>query len=222
MDIQKAIEERHSVRRFLDKPIEGEALERLEATIAEANRESGLHIQLVRDEPGAFTGLLAHYGRFRGVSNYLALVGRKSSELEETVGYYGERIVLEAQAAGLNTCWVGGTFNHRKARYQLDEGEKLVCLIAIGYGENQGKPHRSKDMAKCYELGSRQMPAWFAAGMEAAMLAPTALNQQNFVFMLQDGQMVSASSTGGPFSKVDLGIVKYHFEAASGHKVITQ
>ena len=97
MDIQKAIEERHSVRRFLDKPIEGEALERLEAAIAEANRESGLHIQLVRDEPGAFTGLLAHYGRFRGVSNYLALVGRKSSELEETVGYYGERIVLEAE-----------------------------------------------------------------------------------------------------------------------------
>lgn len=222
MDIRRAIEERHSVRRFLSKPIEGEALERLEAVIAEANRESGLHIQLIRDEPGAFSGLLAHYGRFRGVSNYLAMVGRKSRGLEQAVGYYGERIVLEAQDAGLNTCWVGGTFNHRKARYQVGAGEKLVCLIAIGYGEDRGKPHRSKDRARCCELGSYQMPAWFAAGMEAALLAPTAMNQQNFRFMLQDGQTVSVFSTGGLFSDVDLGIVRYHFEVASGHKVIAR
>lgn len=222
MDIRRAIEERHSVRRFLNEPIEGEALERLEAAIDGANRESGLHIQLVRDEPGAFTGLLAHYGRFSGVQNYLAMVGRKSRGLGQAVGYYGERIVLEAQDRGLNTCWVGGTFNHRKARYRVAAGEKLVCLIAIGYGEDQGKPHRSKAMAKCCELGSHQMPAWFAAGMEAALLAPTALNQQNFMFMLQDGQTAIAFSTGGLFSDVDLGIVRYHFEAVSGHEVIAR
>ena len=56
------------------------------------------------------------------------------------------------------------------------------------------------------------------SGPEAAMLAPTAVNQQKFRFEL-DGEKVSAVSTGGFYSKIDLGIVKYHFEAASGHKV---
>lgn len=50
------------------------------------------------------------------------------------------------------------------------------------------------------------------------MLAPTAMNQQKFKFVLK-GDQVEAASTGGFYSKIDLGIVKYHFEAVSGHKV---
>lgn len=222
MDITKAIRNRHSVRRYLETPLEGDALARLEAAIDEANREGGLHIQLVRDEPGAFTGLLAHYGRFRGVRNYLALVGPDTPELDRTAGYYGERIVLEAQDAGLNTCWVGGTFNRRRTRYEVGEGERFVLLIAVGYGEEQGSPHRSKPISACCELGGCTMPQWFADGMEAAMLAPTAINQQRFKFAPREDGAAEAWSTGGPFSQVDLGIVAYHFEVASGHAVMMQ
>ncbi len=222
MDAMKAMQNRHSVRRYTERPLEGAALARLEGAVAAANRDGGLHIQLVKNEPGAFTGLLPHYGGFRGVQNYLALVGAKADDLSFRAGYYGERIVLEAQDAGLNTCWVGGGFNRRKASYEVGPGERLVCLIAVGYGDEAGRSHRSKPLEKCCELGGRAMPDWFARGMDAALLAPTALNQQRFKFMLQGDGSVRAASTGGFFADVDLGIVVYHFEVASGHTVETR
>ena len=43
------------------------------------------------------------YTSFSGVKNYIALIGKKSPNLEEACGYYGEKIVLRAQQLGLNT-----------------------------------------------------------------------------------------------------------------------
>ena len=51
--------------------------------------------------------------------------------------------------------------------------------------------------------------------MEAALLAPTAMNQQRFIFDLKDGNRVDAYALSGPYSAIDLGIVKYHFEIAA-------
>ncbi len=63
------------------------------------NRESGLHIQLVTNEPKAFAGFMAHYGKFSGVTNYIAMIGKKGPGLDEKCGYYGERMVLKSAAA---------------------------------------------------------------------------------------------------------------------------
>lgn len=126
MDIMEAVHARHSVRSYTDKPIEGETLEALEKTIDECNRESGLHIQLIRNEPMAFGGGLAHYGKFEGVKNYLALVGKKDRQLDEKCGYYGEKIVLAAQMLGLNTCWVGLTFKKVPNASRLQTEKSLL------------------------------------------------------------------------------------------------
>lgn len=213
MDMMEAMQARHSVRSYTDKTIEGETLEALEEVIEECNRESGLHIQLVRNEPMAFGGGLAHYGKFAGVKNYLALVGRKDRQLDEKCGYYGEKIVLAAQALGLNTCWVGLTFKKVPDAFKIADGEKLVMVIAVGYGATQGTAHQSKAAAAVSR--AENAPDWFKKGVEAALLAPTAINQQKFLFTLH-GDKVSAKAGLGPFSKVDLGIVKYHFELGSG------
>lgn len=215
MEIQEAMRMRHSVRRYTDKKIEGDVLAELKAEIEACNRESGLNIQLITDEPEAFTGMMAHYGSFSGVQNYIAIVGKKGEDLQEKAGYYGERIVLKAQMLGLNTCWVALTFSKRKAKYKVGKGEKLVCVISVGYGETNGKPHKNKLIdSLCKFYGD--MPAWFMDGVQAAMLAPTATNQQKFCFTLLDGGKVKAEETGGFYSKVDLGIVKYHFEIGAG------
>jgi hypothetical protein len=90
-------------------------------------------------------------------------------------------------------------------------------VLALGYGATQGVPHRSKPMeALCRVDGA--MPDWFRAGMEAAMLAPTAVNQQKFLITLS-GDRAEAKSLGGFYSMVDLGIVRYHFEIGSGRPV---
>lgn len=212
MTIIEAIEARHSVRSYTERKLSKEVISELQKEIDACNKESGLHIQLVTNEPKAFDGFMAHYGKFSGVQNYVALIGKKSSDLDERIGYYGERIVLLAQMLGLNTCWVAMTFSKgiTKSKCQINSGEKLVCVLALGYGQSQGVQHKCKAVESVCKTNG-EMPEWFKKGMKSVLLAPTATNQQKFFFEL-DGKNVSAKSTGGFYSKVDLGIVKYHFE----------
>jgi len=212
MTIQEAMEARHAVRDYTDEKIEGEVLEKLTAVIDECNQESGLHIQLVKDEPKAFGGGKAHYGKFSGVRNYLALVGPKGKDVE--IGYYGEKIVLAAQMMGLNTCWVALTFDKIKDAYKVGAGEKLYIVISIGYGKTQGVAHKSK-AEEAVSSYAGTAPEWFRNGVQAALLAPTAMNQQKFKFS-GNGNKVSSKAGLGFYSKIDLGIAKYHFELGAG------
>lgn len=214
MDKMEAIRQRHSVRRYLEKRIGADVVRELQKEIEACNTSSGLHIQLVTDEPGAFDSFMAHYGKFRGVTDYIALVGKKGDGLDESVGYHGERLVLKAQQLGLNTCWVAMTYSKRKTRCVVGRDEKLACMLALGYGENAGVAHKSKAMGEVCRCEG-EMPEWFRNGMEAALLAPTAMGQQKFMIELKGGK-VSARAMGGFYSKIDLGIVKYHFEIGAG------
>ena len=132
----------------------------------------------------------------------------------ELCGYYGEKLVLEAQMLGLNTCWVGLSYKKVPGRYTIAKGEKLHLVIALGYGTTQGVMHKSKTIDKVSKCHGN-MPEWFRAGVEAALLAPTAVNQQKFRFELI-GDRVRATTGWGFYSKVDLGIAKLHFEIGSG------
>ena len=212
MDSMELMKARHSVRKYQNKPIEAEKVAALQSAIDEFNQEAGLHIQLFTEEPEAFSANSAHYGVFQGCRNYFALVGPKGAD--EAVGYYGEKLVLLAQELGLNTCWVALTYKKGKVTASIPAGEKLHIVIALGYGENQGVPHKSKPMSKVADL-SADTPDWFLRGMDAALLAPTAVNQQKFYFKCS-GNRVSAKAKFGPCSRIDLGIVKYHFELGAG------
>lgn len=210
MNLTEVMKARHSVRQYLNKPLENDVIVEINNEIAVCNAESGLHIQLVTNEPKAFDSFMAHYGKFDGVTNYIAMIGKKSPDLSEKCGYYGERLVLKAQQMGLNTCWVAMTYSKVKSAFVINSGEKLCVVIAIGYGKTQGVPHKSKSMEEVIK-SKRQIPEWFKNGVQAALLAPTALNQQKFTFELK-GSNVSIKPGVGFYTNVDLGIVKYHFE----------
>ena len=213
-----AMKERHSVRTYLNRPLEEDKICSLREETDRVNRESGLNVQLITEEERAFGGAMAHYGSFSGVRNYFALIGPDRPGAEETVGYYGEQLVLAAQALGLNTCWVALTYSKRACRDRcaFREGDKLFAVISVGYGATQGKPHRDKPAEKLCRV-SGEMPDWFRAGLEAAILAPTALNQQKFRFDW-DGETLQAVRKVGPYSEMDFGIVKLHFELGSGRR----
>lgn len=214
MKIEEAIAARHSVRQYQARPIEEEIASRLKDYISQINAESGLNIQLVLNEPKAFDSARAHYGKLTGISNYIALIGKKGADINEKCGYCGQKIVLEAQMLGLNTCWVGIMFKKIPAAFTVNKGEKLALVIAIGYGATQGHERSSKTPEQVSNV-SPASPDWFRNGVECALLAPTAMNQQKFMLTL-DGEKVKAKALTGPFSKVDLGIVKCHFEIGSG------
>jgi len=221
MTIQEAIEARHSVRAYKDQPLSEEIVKVLEDEIVKLNNEGQLHIQLICNEPKAFQGTMAKYGKFRNANNYLVMAGKKSEDLDERVGYYGEHLVLFAQTLGLNTCWVGLSYSKVPRTYVLDKDEKIACYIAIGYGETQGSGHKIKTVEQVSNA-SDITPSWFKKGIEAALLAPTAVNQQKFSFeyvgMSNNRHQVRAkkgfSMIG--YTQMDLGIAKYHFEIGAG------
>lgn len=220
MTLLEAITARHSVRKYLDKEIPADIIAALQDKIAECNNVGNLSIQLVQNETKAFTGMLS-YGSFSGVKNYLVMVGKKAKDLDERVGYYGEQLVLLAQTLGLNTCWVGLSYRKVPEAYNVGKDEKLVCMIALGYGETQGVPHKIKSVEDVCNA-SDITPSWFKKGVEAALLAPTAVNQQKFSFeyvgMSNNLHQVRAkkgfSMIG--YTQMDLGIAKYHFEVGAG------
>lgn len=214
MNVEEAVKTRHSVRQYQTKPLEPEVISQLQAEIDACNREGGLHIQLVTGEEKAFDGFMAHYGKFSGVTNYIAMIGRKNAQLDEKSGYYGERLVLKAQQLGLNSCWVAMTYSKIKTAFVIDQGEKLCVVIALGYGKTQGAPHKSKTIAEVAKA-ELEMPDWFKRGVEYALLAPTAMNQQKFS-LSRSGRKVTARAGMGFYAKVDLGIIKYHFELGAG------
>ena len=180
----EAIQARHSVRHYLAKPIGAEELAALQREIVRVNAESGLHVQLLCGESKAFSVPMG-YGKFSGVENYLVMAGPKSGQLDFLVGYYGEQLVLLAQQLGLNAGWAAVSYRKVQGTYELAPGEKIACYIAIGYGQTQGVPHRSKAPEELSNL-SADSPEWFRRGVKAALLAPTAVNQQKFRIELKD------------------------------------
>lgn len=215
-DLQ-AIRERHSVRAYQDKPIEPGKLQELRGSIDRLNKQNDLHIQLIEGARGVFSGLASKLSGWSGVEAYIAMVGRRRDGLDELCGYVGEQLVLQAQKMGLNTCWAG-IFKRKNVTAVIDQGEKLVLVIALGYGKDSGRPHRSKTIEEVTDV--RDMPSWFKEGIEAALLAPTAINQQKFFFTLDGDTPKVSVSANGPFVRLDLGIVKYHFELGSGRKIM--
>ena len=232
MTLQEAIEARHSVRAYKARPLAEDEARRLEEEIAEVNQTGNLHIQLIRNEPKAFQGTLAKYGKFRNANNYLVMAGKRADDLDERIGYYGEHLVLLAQTLGLNTCWVGLSYRKIPDTYVLEEGEVVKAYISVGYGETQGTGHKIKTVEQVSrsavkslgstENASETTPSWFKKGVEAALLAPTAVNQQKFSFEYlgtNNGRHQVRAKKGFSvigYTQMDLGIAKYHFEVGAG------
>ncbi len=222
MTLQEAIKQRHTVRRYISSPLEQAAIDSLSKNIEECNREGNLHIQLVLNEKRAFTGVLS-YGQFSGVENYIIMAGKMCENLDEKIGYYGQLLVLQAQTLGLNTCWVALTYRKIKEFYNLEEDEKIVCVIALGYGKTQGKGHKIKRPEQVSNV-SEDTPEWFLNGVNSALLAPTAINQQKFFFEYsfdESGNRHVVRAKAGfsmfGYTEIDLGIAKRNFEIGAGN-----
>lgn len=213
MDLKLAMRQRHTVRKFTSEPLSAELISQLNDRVCANNERFGLAISLKVGDESALPGALKLFFA-KGVRNYFVLAGSDRPGLDEDLGYASADLMLFAQALGLNTWWIGGTFN-RKNVEQVVPGKKVVGIVAVGFGVTPGVAHKSKTAA---EVSSYEgaVPQWFADGVQAALLAPTALNKQCFR-IAGAGNKVSITENGGAFSGADIGIVKYHFELGAGN-----
>lgn len=213
MTIKKAMKERHMVRKYIDKPIPSDLVEKLNARITEKNQTYSLSLSLVTGNADGLGTLAKMLGK--GVKNYIVLAGPDSANLDEKLGYCGADMILYAQTLGLNTWWVGGMYNAKGAQKNMNSGAaRINGVLAIGYGQTQGVPHKSKTAAEISSYNGTA-PQWFIDGVDALLLAPTALNKQAFT-VRGDGNKVHLTCDSGHFAGIDLGIGKYHFEVGAG------
>lgn len=217
MNNMEAIRARHSVREYTDQPIEPDVLAQLERVVEKCAHEGNLNIQVLQNNPQTFD-LVARFGLIRGCSTCIAFVANKKTQ-DEAIGYWGERIVLEAQKLGLNTCWAG-MFSRKRCHAVCPPGMSVRVVIAVGYGKTAGKPRRSKtpEDVVTIEPGA-QKPEWFDVAVEAALLAPTGVNRQDFHITLAADGSVSFSAPGNGLTNIDLGIVCRNFEEARAEAV---
>lgn len=175
-----ALRTRRSIRRYHERPLAADIVAALRAEIDTINHQQDLNMQLVTDEPHAFRSFLA-YGKFSGVSNYVMVVGRKDDTLDYRAGYGSESFVLRAKQLGLGTCIVGMTYRKVSGTFTLGADERVVVCIAVGYPAEEGRPHKVRALQQVSNVGA-DTPSWFSRGVEAALMAPTAVNQQKFYF----------------------------------------
>ena len=219
MDVFEIISSRHSVRQYKDVKIQDEKRKILDDFAKKLSAESGLFLLTVYDEEKAFDSAMARYGKFKGVKNYICLFGNK--KLDEKIGFYGQALVIKAQELNLNTCWVALTFDKSFVKKNYGDGRELRCVIALGYGETSGTARKSKSYEDVTVIKG-ETPENFDIGVKAALLAPTAMNQQKFRIICEDKKVSVVKNGIGFYTDMDLGIVKYNFQAASGIKVFDE
>lgn len=212
MDFKEAMQKRHMVRKYTDKPLSDEIIAKINERIELNNKTYNLNMKLMINNSKGVSSIMKLI-MAKGVNNFIILAGDVSGNLDERLGYSGADIMLYAQTLGLNTWWVGGTFNRSVSRYV--DNKKVTGIIAIGYGQTQGVPHKSKNVEDVSKYEGTIIPSWFISGVDGALLAPTALNKQDFM-LIGNGNRVKIECSNGIFTGSNVGLIKYHFELGAG------
>ena len=195
----------------------------------------GVRIELTTKSIDAvLAGITNSYGIIRGATACLAFVGDMDDpHVQEKVGYTGEGIILEATANGLNTCWISGSFDRKAASYLtgITKNEKVLTVSPIGHSSQEPsltersmmslfKPHKRKPLsALAGGLEESQRPSWMKAALEAARLAPSAVNRQPWRFDLDHNSITVSVDTPklnlSSDKRLDCGIAMLHIEVAA-------
>lgn len=221
VDFAKAIYKRKSKRTFNDLPLKREDEEILNTEILEINRETGLKIQLAEDKPEALNPIKGSYGLLTGVRHAILLIGKDDEDDAERCGYYGEILTLLCVDRGMDTCWVGGSVNKDKLNLDIDDGDVIHALIAVGSSaEHSFKDSvidkimgfKEKNRENIVEGNLHNMPSWFKEGLDVANMAPSSLNQKPVIYSYVELEAHVKLSSKQRYSYLDLGISKLHFE----------
>ncbi len=231
-----AIEKRRSRRHFdASRPIESDKLSALDTVCKQfmpfPNARSCLVTESVKN---VFKGIIGSYGKIKGAPAFIAFIGdMDSAYVQEELGYTGERIILEATALGLNTCWVAGFFKPESVSslVEIKSNERVLAVTPVGYARRFesleeklmtgfGRTHRRVPISRLVgSLTQDSLPEWMRASIQAARLAPSAVNRQPWGFHVEDNSITVYVRTGGPefdvSKRLDCGIAMLHIEVAA-------
>lgn len=225
-----AIKVRRSRRSYdRNSAIDAEARSRLHDVCGGFRPFNGVRVEFIDEPPDdIFANALGFYANIKGAPAFLAFIGDSADpNVQEKMGYTGEAAILEATSLGLGTCWVALTYNAKtvKSLIKLDRNEKLICVSPVGYSTEQwskiytgqGSSHQRKPLPSMVRgLPESSRPAWANSAVEAARLAPSAMNRQPWGFHVDERSVTVYIKDRGPefnvARRLDCGIAMLHME----------
>jgi len=232
-DWYPAINARRSRRAYdKSKTISEEVNNKLHEVCSGFRPYNSVRVEYISAPPDdIFANALGFYGNIKNAPAFFAFVGDMTDpNVQEKMGYTGQAAVLEATAHGLGTCWVALTYNAKavKSLVKLGQNEKLICVSPVGYTTETwsfeekvlcgfGANHQRKPLQSMVSgLPEAAWPDWARAAVEAARLAPSAINRQPWAFSIEkSGVTVSVKDRGPEFNvarRLDCGIAMLHIE----------
>jgi len=180
-----------------------------------------------------YRGFIGSYGMIENAPGYIAFIGDMfSPRVQEALGYTGEGIILEATALGLGTCWVGGYFYPDAVADQIsiEKNERVLAVTPVGIPQGAfsfqeklmtgfGYMHKRKKLNDLV-TGTSKLE-WMKTALEAARLAPSAVNRQPWRFILDDTTIsIDLDKDRDSYKisrRLDCGIAMLHLELGAMH-----
>jgi hypothetical protein len=225
-----AIRRRISRRRFDGPQGDSSALDRIDETCHQLGTSAtGARTVLVREAPqDVFTGFVGSYGKIVGAPSLVAFIGGDDSLID--VGYLGEAVILDATAAGLDTCWIAGSFSAAAAAglVLLADGERVCAVTPLGHGAQKRsgaerllsaivKPRARLSLDEIAP-GSSSWPGWAQEAAEAVRLGPSGANRQPWRLRMDGGSLLLRATPKAYWTApMDLGIAMLHAELGALH-----
>ncbi len=221
MNLYQAIFQRSSVRKYRMEPISDELLTRIgsfyeqidplfpgiETEIGIVENVAGRH--LCR----GFFGLMAPY--------YLTIYSENRDRSEMNAGYIGEQISLYMLTLGIGSCFLGAVSLAGTPKHRSDK--ELVIVMAFGFPAT--RLTRRVEDAKRLPIRDLcvykdQPKSWMTEVIEAARLAPSAMNRQPWRFVVVGSRIHIFSKKNGmdrPFrlDEFNFGVMFSHIAIAS-------
>jgi nitroreductase len=200
--ITEIIKKRISCRSYADKSIEDKVLQKFMTILSSAHKgpfsnEPRFRLIHLTSFTAQERKKLGTYGVIKNARLFLVGTIKNGHRALEDYGYCQEKIILQATALGLGTCWLGGTFqssNFAKA-VDLQKDELLPTVSPVGYPAGE-KSFAEKVMRRF--AGSDNRNTWseiffagnfftpltkaqaeiYAEALENIRLAPSASNKQ--------------------------------------------
>lgn len=157
MDALTAIATRHSTRSFTNRPVPKEALEK----IVDAGRRAATarnvqpweFVVVTDQETRGQIAALAEFGKFIVQCPACIAVFCKDTKYYLEDGCAAtQNMLIAATALGVQSCWVAGDKKPYCAAIaellRVPEGHRLISLIAIGYGEEGGRPAAKRSLSE--------------------------------------------------------------------------
>jgi len=203
------IRKRKSVRKYDAAPLDAATLNNVQTQLKKLiplYPDIRYSIEIANSTKGIFNVQAPHY---------LIFSSEEKDGAYENVGFVGQQMDLFFSGSGIGSCWLGA------AKPENKEASALPFVVCMAFGKPTVPLHRELSEFKRKPLS--EISEGSDERLEAARLAPSAMNAQNWYFIAEDGKIhcyrkKSKPLVGFIYNKlhcIDMGIALWHIATES-------